>query len=61
MTGVIYLIGALLLDGAFMYFAITLLIRRDDKLPMRTFSFSITYLSILFALLLVDHYFSVRV
>jgi protoheme IX farnesyltransferase len=60
MTGLIYLIGALLLDAGFMYFAITLLVRRDDSLPMRTFTFSITYLSLLFALLLVDHYVTVR-
>lgn len=61
MTGLIYLAGTILLDAGFMYYAVTLLLRRDDKLPMRTFSFSITYLALLFALLLVDHYFSIRV
>jgi protoheme IX farnesyltransferase len=28
----------------------------DDRMPMRTFGYSITYLMALFALLLVDHY-----
>jgi protoheme IX farnesyltransferase len=41
-----------------MYFAIQM--RRtpgDLELPMRMFKYSITYLGILFAALLVDHYF----
>jgi protoheme IX farnesyltransferase len=60
MAGLIYLVGAVLLDVAFMYYAIKLFTLRDERLPMRTFTFSITYLSVLFALLLVDHYFSIR-
>ena len=60
MTGLIYLAGAIVLDAGFMYYAVTLIRHRDEGLPMRTFSFSITYLSVLFALLLVDHYFSIR-
>ena len=34
--------------------------KRDDQdidLPMRTFRFSITYLALIFAALLLDHYF----
>jgi len=61
MTGLIYLVGAVLLDAGFIYYAILLMRHQDERLPMRTFTFSITYLSVLFALLLVDHYFSVRV
>ncbi|MDH3265404.1 MAG: heme o synthase [Gammaproteobacteria bacterium] len=58
MSGVIYLLAAVVLDVIFLYYAIQM--RRtpgDLELPMRTFKFSITYLGILFAALLVDHYF----
>jgi protoheme IX farnesyltransferase len=58
MSGLIYLTTALALDAVFLYHAIQM--RRnpaDVELPMRTFKFSITYLGILFAALLVDHYF----
>ena len=58
MSGVIYLLAAVVLDVLFLYYAIQM--RRtpgDLELPMRTFKFSITYLGILFAALLVDHYF----
>ena len=58
MSGLIYLAAAVVLDAVFLYFAIQM--RRtpgDLELPMRMFKFSITYLGILFAALLVDHYF----
>ena len=58
MSGLIYLAAAVALDAVFLYFAIQM--RRtpgDLELPMRMFKFSITYLGILFAALLVDHYF----
>ena len=58
MSGIIYLLTALVLDAVFLYYAIQM--RRDPsnlELPMRTFKYSITYLGILFAALLVDHYF----
>jgi protoheme IX farnesyltransferase len=58
MSGLIYLSTAIVLDVIFLYYAIQM--RRvpgDMTLPMRTFKFSITYLGILFAALLVDHYF----
>jgi len=60
MSGVIYLIAALGMGGAFFYFALKLYLRPDDRLPMRTFGFSITYLAILFAALLLDHYLPLR-
>lgn len=57
MSGVIYLVGALVLGGIFLYYAIALKLFPDDKrLPMKTFGYSILYLMALFALLLVDHY-----
>lgn len=60
MSGVIYLVAAVILGLAFIYYALRLFMRPNDRLPMRTFGFSITYLSILFAALLVDHYLPLR-
>lgn len=58
MSGLIYLATALILDAIFLFFAIQMRRDPDDiELPMRMFKFSITYLGILFAALLVDHYF----
>ena len=60
MSGVIYLAAAVLLGLGFIYYALKLHLRPDDRLPMKTFGFSITYLSLLFAALLIDHYFPLR-
>ncbi len=61
MSGLIYLVSALVLGLGFLYFAIQLLRLPDDKqLPMRTFGYSINYLMILFIVLLVDHYYLFR-
>ena len=58
MSGLIYLAAAVSLGALFLNYAVRMLRDRDDvELPMRTFKFSITYLAILFAALLVDHYF----
>jgi protoheme IX farnesyltransferase len=57
MSGFIYLGAALLLDGRFLYFVLALNRGRRADLPVRTFRFSITYLMLLFAALIVDHYF----
>jgi protoheme IX farnesyltransferase len=56
MSGLIYLAAAAILGAAFIVYALRLHLRPNDKLPMQTFGFSITYLSLLFAALLVDHY-----
>ena len=60
MSGLIYLATALILGGMFLYYAIRM--RSDDsvELPMRVFRFSISYLMYLFAALLIDHYFIIR-
>ena len=60
MSGLIYLATALILGGRFLWYALKL--KTDDSvdLPMRVFRFSINYLMILFAALLVDHYFIIR-
>ena len=58
MSGLIYLAAAVSLGAVFLNHAVRMLRDRDDvELPMRTFKFSITYLAVLFAALLVDHYF----
>ena len=58
MSGLIYLAAAVALGAKFLNYAVRMLRDKDDvELPMRTFKFSITYLAILFAALLVDHYF----
>ncbi len=56
MSGLIYLAAALALNGRFLYLVLAL--KRDSKpdLPMRTFRFSIKYLMLLFAALILDHY-----
>ena len=41
----------------FVVYAVRLYITYSDDLAKRTFRFSIIYLSLLFAALLVDHYF----
>lgn len=61
MSGLIYLVGAVLLGLGFLYFAVQLLRQPDDSsLPMRTFGYSINYLMVLFVILLVDHYYLFR-
>jgi heme o synthase len=60
MSGLIYLAAALILGGFFLYRASQLKIRTDARLPMQTFSFSITYLALLFSALLLDHYVRIR-
>jgi heme o synthase len=56
MSGLVYLASALVLGGVFLSYAIRLKFRPTAQLPMRTFGFSITYLALLFAALLIDHY-----
>ena len=60
MSGLIYLAGAVVLGIGFLYYAVEMLRRPEDKeLPMKTFGFSINYLMILFVVLLVDHYYPI--
>jgi len=62
MSGIIYLLTAIVLDVYFLYYAIRMYREPDDvELPMRTFRFSISYLGFLFAALLVDHYLLIQV
>jgi protoheme IX farnesyltransferase len=59
MAGWIYLAGALLLDGVFIAYAWRLYRHYSDALARATFRYSIWYLSLLFAVMLVDHYLRV--
>ncbi len=56
MSGLLYLIGAVLLDSVFLYYAILLKKTADNRVAMKMFGFSIVYLMSLFTLLLIDHY-----
>lgn len=56
MSGVLYLVGAVLLGLRFLYWAVVLVRDNNPKAPMATFRFSIVYLGVLFLFLLVDHY-----
>ncbi len=56
MSGSLYLIGAVLLGAGFLYYACRLLNPPDELYSMRVFGYSITYLILLFAFLLIDHW-----
>ncbi|MCB1785022.1 MAG: protoheme IX farnesyltransferase [Chromatiaceae bacterium] len=56
MSGGLYLGGAIVLGLGFLYYAVRLYRNDDNRMPMRTFGYSIIYLMALFALLLTDHY-----
>jgi heme o synthase len=60
MSGFIYLGSVLILNARFLYFVLALHRGTRPELPMRTFRFSITYLMLLFAALILDHYFLFR-
>ena len=56
MSGWLYLVAALALSGVFVAYAVRLYVAYSDVLARRTFRYSICYLALLFAALLVDHY-----
>jgi protoheme IX farnesyltransferase len=57
MSGLIYLVSAVVLGLGFLSYAWRIYRHYDDVLARKTFTFSIVYLSLLFLALLVDHYF----
>jgi len=61
MSGLIYLATAVVLGAKFLYYAVRMKTDPDPHLPMAVFRFSINYLGILFAALLIDHYFIIRI
>jgi protoheme IX farnesyltransferase len=56
MSGVIYLVGAVILGVIFLYYSASLYFQDIKQSSMRTFIYSVNYLTILFAILLIDHY-----
>jgi protoheme IX farnesyltransferase len=56
MAGVFYLGAALVLDLVFVAYAVAIWRRYSDALARRTFAYSIFFLAMLFAALMVDHY-----
>jgi len=59
MSGAIYLVSTLALNGVFVAYAVGIYVDYSDSLARRTFRYSIVYLSCLFAALLVDHYWRI--
>lgn len=57
MSGLIYLVGSILLNVRFLYLAHRLMICDEKRLGWHLFRFSIVYLFALFALMMFDHYF----
>jgi protoheme IX farnesyltransferase len=56
MSGLFYLVGAVILGLGFLYYAIRMQYDHADRLAMQTFSYSLIYLMFMFAFLLIDHY-----
>lgn len=56
MSGLIYLLSALVLNAIFMAYGWKIWKSYSDALAKKAFTYSIVYLSLLFAALLVDHY-----
>jgi heme o synthase len=56
MCGLIYLVGAMLLNIGFLYYVIRMQFDPRDELAYATFKYSIVYLTALFLVLFVDHY-----
>ena len=57
MSGLPYLVAALVLGGLFLFYGVQLYRSYSDALAQRMFRYSIVYLAALFSALLVDHYF----
>ena len=56
MSGAVYLACALVLDAIYLGYSARILTRYSDRLARSAFRYSIWYLALLFAALLVDHY-----
>jgi len=61
MSGLLYLLPAILLGLGFLYYAIQMMRKKDNKTAMRTFGYSIIYLMLIFAALLIDHYYPLSI
>jgi len=56
MLGPLYLLGAVLLGGGFVYWSLALLFGSNPRTAMETFKYSSIYLLALFLIMLIDHY-----
>jgi protoheme IX farnesyltransferase len=56
MSGLIYMGSTLMLNILFLYLVVIMMREKDNKTAMRTFWYSIVYITLLFAALLLDHY-----
>ncbi|MEI2457003.1 MULTISPECIES: heme o synthase [Lysobacter] len=56
MSGYFYLFGVLVLDAMFLYYAWRLMNPPDELYAMKVFNYSIVYLMVLFAFLMIDHW-----
>jgi protoheme IX farnesyltransferase len=56
MCGPIYLAGAMALNAVFLYYAVRMQFDDSDALAYATFKYSIVYLTLLFVVLFIDHY-----
>jgi protoheme IX farnesyltransferase len=56
LSGMTYLVAAMALGAVFMFYAVKIYTEYSDELARRTFRYSILYLTLIFAALLVDHY-----
>ncbi|MBL6695098.1 MAG: protoheme IX farnesyltransferase [Luminiphilus sp.] len=56
LSGWLYLLGAIVLGAISIYWSIEILRGKNPKAPMETFKFSITYLLVLFVVMLADHW-----
>jgi protoheme IX farnesyltransferase len=59
MSGALYLAAVVVLNAVFLWYAVRIYVAYSDRLAQRTFRYSILYLTLLFAALLLDHYFRV--
>jgi protoheme IX farnesyltransferase len=57
MSGLLYLAAAVVLNAVFLRYGWLIHKRYSDEIARKAFAWSIVYLSLLFAALLVDHYF----
>ena len=56
MSNWLYLAGAVVLGLRFLYWSIEILREKNPRAPIMTFKYSITYLMLLFLVMLIDHY-----
>jgi len=56
MSGLLYLVAAVVLGAMFLYHVIKMFDENNEKQPIKTFVFSINYLMWLFGVMLIDHY-----